>query len=85
MEIDVLKYISENVIILIPFLYFIGMFLKNTEKVSDKWIPLILLAISIMSCIYFLGFKFNAIIQGVLVAGTTVYFNQIIKQVKKVE
>lgn len=80
---DASQYISQNTLILIPFLYFIGMFLKSTTKVNDKWIPLILLALSIVSCIIISGRKFESIIQAVLIAGTTVYTNQLIKQSKE--
>lgn len=78
-------------LILIPVLYVIGMAIKNTEAIKDKFIPLILGGASIvlaflmlitsgatdiLSCIV------AAVTQGVLCAGASVYVNQIIKQSK---
>jgi len=63
------------------------MMLKNTSKIQDWSIPWILLIVGIGSSIGLLGFNMEAIIQGVLVTGTTVYTNQLFKQstIKKKE
>lgn len=84
---DIMSFITEKALILIPVLYIIGMMLKNTSKIQDWSIPWILLIIGIGSSIGLLGFNMEAIIQGVLVTGTTVYTNQLFKQstVKKKE
>jgi len=74
---EFINYITENALILIPVLYIIGMILKGIERIKDKYIPLILLPIALM------GFGINAIIQGVLVVGVSVYTNQLIKQINK--
>ncbi len=92
------EYIKPELLVVAIVLYFIGMGIKNTEKISDKYIPLILGAIGIIiSAIYviatsqFNGYQsilmaiFTSIIQGILVAGLSVYANQIIKQAKKEE
>ena len=44
---DLMEYITENALILIPVLYVIGMFLKALEFIKDKYIPCILLTIGI--------------------------------------
>ncbi len=80
---DFINYITENALILIPVLYIIGMILKDTNKVKDKYIPLILLPIGICLSMALMGFGINAIIQGILVVGVSVYTNQLIKQVNK--
>lgn len=80
---DVSQYITQNALILIPVLYIIGMIIKNTDKISDKYIPLILLVFGIAGSMGIIGINANAIIQGVLVTGTTVYTNQLIKQTGK--
>lgn len=81
---DFLSYITENALIIIPVLYIIGMILKGTEKVKDKYIPLILLPIGIaLSMGIAGGITADAIIQGVLVTGASVYANQLVKQIKK--
>ncbi|ALP91277.1 MULTISPECIES: phage holin family protein [Clostridium] len=80
---DVSQYITQNALILIPVLYIIGMIIKNTDKISDKYIPLILLVFGIAGSMGIIGVNANAVIQGVLVTGATVYTNQLIKQTGK--
>jgi len=74
------QYITQNALILIPVLYLIGMFIKNTEKVSDKYIPIILLFVGVAGAVGIMGVNADSVIQGVLVTGATVYTNQLIKQ-----
>ena len=81
---DFQKYIIENMLILIPVLYIIGMILKSTPKVVDWSIPWILLVIGIGAALA-VGVTSgtpipDAIIQGILVTGVTVFTNQLIKQ-----
>ena len=97
--IEILKeYIKPELIVLAIVLYFIGMGIKNTELIKDKFIPIILGVLGvIISAIYIIatseinGYQeilmsvFTAIVQGILVAGTSVYVNQVIKQSKKGE
>lgn len=81
---QILNYIIENRLILIPVLYIIGEFIKKTKILNNKWIPIILMTLGgIFSC--FMGGDkiINNIIQGVLVSGVTVLGNQIIKQLEK--
>ena len=80
---EFINYITENALILIPVLYIIGMILKGTERIKDKYIPLILLPIGIVLSMAVMGIGINAIIQGILVVGVSVYTNQLIKQVNK--
>ena len=82
---DFMSFITEKALILIPVLYILGMILKNTEKVPDKYIPLILLPIGILFSIGLLGLSIDSVIQGILITGATVYVNQLIKQQKKKE
>lgn len=96
---DVLKeYIKPELLVVAIVLYFIGMGIKNTEKISDKYIPIILGILGvIISAIYivatsvFNGYQsvlmaiFTAIVQGIMVAGLSVYANQLIKQTQKDE
>ncbi len=80
---EFINYITENALILIPVLYIIGMILKDTNKVKDKYIPLILLPIGIGLAMALMGININAIIQGILVVGVSVYTNQLVKQINK--
>ena len=82
---DFLKYITENAIILVPVLYIIGSILKNTELIKDKYIPILLMPVGIAFSIAIIGVNVEAIIQGILVTGATVYSNQLIKQLNKNE
>ena len=79
---EMLSFIVENSIIVIPVLLVIGKILKDMEKISDKYIPVILLPVGIAFTICIGGFTVNAIIQGILVTGTAVYGNQLYKQFK---
>ena len=80
-----MEYIIENWLILIPILYVIGAILNGIEVIKDKYIPLILLPIGIVLAIAIQGLNVNAVIQGILVVGVTVYGNQLFKQISKSE
>ena len=82
---EFLNYISDNALVLIPVIYIVGMFLKGLEGVSDKYIPFVLMFVSIAFSVAMLGLNVDSIIQGILIAGTTVLSNQLIKQSKKDE
>lgn len=91
------EYIKPELLILIPVMYLIGVAIKNS-RIADRFIPLILGGVAILLCglwifatshftgaaDYALGF-FSAFTQGVLIAGASVYVNQIVKQTKKEE
>ncbi len=77
-----IEYIVENALVLVPVLNVIGMIVKNTEKIPDKYIPLILLFFGILGTIAILGLTPHSVVQGVLVTGAAVYGNQIVKQLK---
>ena len=97
--IEMLKeYVKPELIVVAIVLYFIGMGIKNTELIKDKYIPVILGVIGVLiSAIYITatsqinGYQevltviFTSIVQGVLVAGASVYINQVIKQSNKEE
>lgn len=94
---DITNYIKPELLILIPVLYLIGAGIKQLQ-IKDKLIPLILGAVSVLLCSLWVfattdidGSKaiatalFTAITQGALCAGASVYANQIVKQLGKVE
>ena len=82
---EILKYITENALILIPVLLIIGQIIKSIEKIPDKYIPLILLPLGIVGAMALGGWTINSAVQGILVTGAAVYGNQIVKQLKKEE
>lgn len=88
-------YVKPELVILIPVLYLIGMAIKKS-KIKDSAIPFILGGIAILlSGVWvfanvsvsgtqeILTALFTAFTQGVLVAGASVYVNQLIKQSKE--
>ncbi|MCQ2538777.1 MAG: phage holin family protein [Lachnospiraceae bacterium] len=90
-------YIKSELIVLVPVLNTIGFILKKS-RLSNRWIPAILGAISIALSFFmvisssspqsgseFLGAAMVAITQGILIAGTSVYFNQLHKQLTGME
>lgn len=92
-EMDFLEYIRAELLILIPVLYLIGMGLKKTNIIANKWIPILIGSMGIvLSMVYVLATMpianmqsiglamFTAFTQGILVSGASVYTNQIFKQ-----
>lgn len=95
---QILNYVKPELLVLSVVLYFIGVGLKKTQTLPDKYIPVILGGVGILLCSIWvvatspLGTEqeiamaiFTAIVQGVLVAGLSVYVNQTVKQIKKHE
>lgn len=80
-----MQYITEHALILIPVLNILGMIIKRFPKIPDKYIPLILLFFGITGAVAIMGFNVQGVIQGILITGTAVYGNQIVKQLKKEE
>lgn len=82
---DLATYIIEKCLILVPCLLVLGSILKGTEKIKDKYIPLILLPLGIVGAVAIGGLNVDSIIQGILVTGAAVYCNQLFVQGKKSE
>lgn len=76
------KYIIDQALILIPVLYVLGSLIKSSA-VNDKYIPILLLIVSLVLCFLMLGISVQSVIQAVLVTGVTVYGNQLVKQMAK--
>ena len=93
MELNIIDYIKPELLVLVAVLYIVGMALKKSA-VNDRFIPAILgVAGVLLSLIYVIGTTavttpqeialaaFTAVTQGVLVAGASVYVNQLFKQI----
>ncbi len=80
-----LEYITENGLVLIPVLNVIGAMVKGIDKIPNKYIPLILLVFGILGAFAVMGVTPQSAIQGVLITGTAVYGDQILKQIKSTE
>lgn len=82
---DIINYIVDNALILIPALVILGAIVKHIAVIPDKFIPLILLVFGIGGAMALMGLTVDAVIQGVLVTGAAVYGNQLVKQLGKTE
>ena len=88
---QIANYVKPELIVVAIALYFSGMALKQAQAVKDKYIPLILCAMYVFATSVFntpqdiVMAIFTAIVQGILVAGLSIYVNQIIKQTNKEE
>lgn len=95
---QIMNYVKPELVVVAIVLYFIGIALKKSQTVADKYIPLTLGALGMIICgIYVVATCslagaqnvamaiFTAIVQGILVAGLSTYINQIIKQANKEE
>lgn len=93
-----MNYVKPELVIVAIVLYFIGIWIKGSESIADKWIPLILGITGIAICAIWvmattpigsgqalLMAIFTAIIQGILVAALSTYVNQLVKQAAKIE
>lgn len=92
------QYVKPELVVVAVVLYFIGLSISKSEAIKNKYIPFILGAIGIALALLwvlatstFEGWQsvllaiFTAIVQGVLVAGLSTYFDQLVKQAKKSE
>lgn len=79
---DILNYVIEEALILIPVLFVLGAIIKKTPNVKDWIIPYVLLIVGVVLTVAMLGYTVEAIIQGILVTGATVFSHQLIKQAK---
>ena len=95
---QIMNYVKPELTVVAIVLYFVGMWLKQSQTIKDKYIPLLLGGIGVViSAIYVFATcacstgqeialaVFTAITQGILVAGLSTYINQMVKQLKKKE
>ena len=95
---QVKNYVKPELLVVAVVLYFVGVWLKQSETVKDKYIPLINGGIGIVICAIYVFATcactssqnialavFTAITQGILVAGLSTYVNQLLKQSGKDE
>ena len=95
---QIMNYVKPELIVVAIVLYFIGIWLKYSKTIKDKYIPLILGLTGIILCAFWIVATsplstmqeiamamFTAIVQGILGAGLSTYVNQIVKQANKTE
>ena len=85
---DFTQYIQPELLTLIPILNIIGYWIKNKTKINNKYIPVVLGLTGVLFAVIYTaginGFTLSAIatgvVQGLLVAASALYANQIYKQ-----
>lgn len=95
---QIINYVKPELVVVSIALYFLGVWMKKSQRIKDKDIPMFLGVIGTIICGMYViatcdlsGIQnifmalFTAIVQGILVAGLSTYVNQIIKQIGKDE
>lgn len=95
---QIMQYLKPELIVVSAALYFVGIWLKQSQTVKDKYIPLLLGGTGILICAVYVFATcecsnsqsvamaiFTSVTQGILVAGLSNYVHQIIKQAGKAE
>ena len=88
---QIMQYIRPELFILIIFIWIVGLFLKKAPVFKAEWaIPFVLWAVALIFTLLYvavvIGEGFGApvivanIIQGTLIAGVAVFFNELLKQ-----
>ncbi len=77
---DLVDFVRDQALILIPVLYLAGMLIKSTDIIPNWTIPLILSALGVVGAMLLLGPSVESALQGLLAAGAAVLSNQIYKQ-----
>jgi len=85
---DFTEYVKPELLVVAAVLYIVGLIIKQTQKIKDKYIPAILGVAGVLLCLLYviategvtLMAVFVAITQGILVTGLAVYVNQLFKQ-----
>lgn len=79
MEYEIItNFIKPESFILIPALYLIGLFLKQTPGIPEWSYAWIILLIGSFSCFLYYGWEIQSFIQGVLCAGIAVLSKDLI-------
>lgn len=92
---NILDFISKNLLIVVAAIYVMGVFLKKMENVKDKYITVLLMLfgitfavlLSIINAEYKVSLDVivNGILQGILCWGVAIGVNQTVKQISKEE
>lgn len=92
------QYVQPELMVLVPVLYFVGIWLRRSAKHRNETIPQNLGLLSVALCVMYtlslapianyrdvLHALFVAVTQGLMCAGLAVYTNQIFVQRKKIK
>ena len=82
---DLIQFVPNDLMLLIPSTYVLGIFLKQANFIKDKYINLFLLLFAIAGSIGLQSWSVTAFLQGIIVAGVATLINQTAKQLGKEE
>lgn len=83
---EILSYLPENSMLLIVGIYCIGIALKRTDFIKDKYILLILTIIGVIfSCALYKEISMFNILVGIICTSLSNFVNQLFKQINKEE
>lgn len=81
-----IDFIVEEALVMIPVLLILGWVIKQTEKITNNWIPAILLVAGVgFTPLLLGGYAAENIVQGALVTGGAVLIHQLYKQGKEIK
>ncbi len=80
---NILKYVIEEALVMIPVLWVIAEVIKRLNYIENRWIPLIVLSISLAFSPWLLGgYTPQNLVQAVLVAGGEMLLYQVADKTK---
>lgn len=82
---DLVAFIPSQLAILVAVLYVLGYAMKNVSGLQNEYIPLALIAFSILFSVLLLGATPTAILQGIICWGVSIGINQTYKQMNPKE
>ena len=82
---NLVDFVEEGYVIISVVLYVLGIFIKKTEFIKDKYIPITLMLLGIVGALLINYSMTEAVFQGILCAGIAVLGNETVKQLGKVE
>ena len=74
------QYVPAELGILVATLWVIGYFVKQTNKISDAYIPFILMVLGIAGAVLIQGFTIISVLQGIICAAVAVFAKNVVKQ-----
>lgn len=83
---NILQFVVEDGLIMIPALFVIAEIIKRMDLVSNKYIPAIMLVVSLVITPLILlgGYNADNVVQAILIAGATVFTNEFIEKGKEI-
>lgn len=86
MNIDLMDFIPQELLIMVVGLYIVGAYLKTLTKIKNEYIPAILLPLAVVSaCLFLGGFTIANFYIGIASWGIAIGVNQIGVQHKKIK